>query len=80
MIIAVHLPTLLFFLDASRRSILCPLFFLIYINNLSIHRVSTVKQLAVSSYIFHWSQAKSSADELNSDLKTNLNEYLLNVT
>ena len=55
-------------------SILCHLFFVNYINNLSHHIVFTVKQLA-ASYILFAQNATTSADELNSALKSNLNGH-----
>ena len=53
-----------------------PLFFLIYINNLSNHTVSTAKRLAANDILFFIAHnAKMLADELNSDLKANVNAY-----
>ena len=47
--------------------------FLSYINNVSNHTVSTVKQLVADSILFSIAHnAKTSADELNSDLKANM--------
>ena len=58
------------FLGLPQWSILCPLFFIIYINNLSNQIVSTVKQLAADDILFSIiNNAKTSANELNSDLK-----------
>ena len=44
--------TFYFFLGEPQRSFLCPLFFLIYINNLSNHIVSTDKKLAADDVLF----------------------------
>ena len=66
----------LVFLIAPLGCILFPLLFLIYIKNLSNHLVSTVKQFLVGDRLFFIAHnAKTSADELNSDLKANLNEH-----
>ena len=54
----------LVFLGLQQVSILCPLFILIYINNiLSNHVVSTVKQLALDVLFFIAHNAETSADE-----------------
>ena len=64
------------FLGLLRRSISCTLFFVIYINNLSNHIVSPVTQLAADdTLIFITDNAKTSADEFNSDLKAHLNGH-----
>ena len=53
------------------------LFFVIYINNISNHTVSTVKQLAADDILFFIPHnTKTSADELNLDLKATLNGHL----
>ena len=54
---------------------LCPLFFLMYINNLSNDKVSTVKHLAADILFFIAHNGKILADELNWDLKANLNGH-----
>ena len=65
----------LVFLGLPQGSISCP-FFLIYINYLSSNIVSTVKHLAADDILFFIAHnAKTSADELNSDLKANLNGH-----
>ena len=54
--------------------ILLCLFFVSYINNLSNQIIYTVKQLAVENKLFFIPHnVKTAADELNSDLKANLN-------
>ena len=66
----------LVFLGAPQGSILCSLFFLVYINKLSNHRVSTVKHLAADAILFFIAHnAKTSGDGLNSGLKGNLNGH-----
>ena len=51
-------------------------FFLIYINNLSNHVVSTVKHLAADDILFFIGHnAKTAANELTSDLKASLNGH-----
>ena len=60
----------------TRGSILYPLFFVIYINNLSNYIVSTVKQLGADDILFLIAHnAKTSADELNPHLNANLNAH-----
>ena len=49
---------------------------MIYIKNPSYHVVTTVKQLGADDLFFIAHNAKTSADELNSDLKANLNGHL----
>ena len=63
-------------LGAPQRSILCALFFLIYINNLSNHIISTIKQFTADDILFFIAHnAKTFTGELNSDLQANLNGY-----
>ena len=77
MSIAITSSDFILFNLASQGSILCSLYFLIYINNLSNHIVSTVKQLAADDILFFIAHnAKSLAGELNSNLNANLNGYL----
>ena len=62
---------------APQGSILCSLFSLIYIKNLSNQIVSTVKQLAADDILFFIADyAKTLTGELNLDLKANLNGHL----
>ena len=66
----------LVFLGVPQGSILCPIFFLICIDNLSNHTVSAVKQLAADNTLFFIGhKAKTSADELISHLKINMNRH-----
>ena len=52
------------------------LFFVIYINNISNHTVSTVEQLAADDILFFIAyHAETLAGELNSYLKANLNGH-----
>ena len=76
MSIAITFSDLLSLFVFTTGSILSPLFFVIYINNLSNHIVSTAKQLAANDILFFIAHnAKTLADELNSDLKANLKGY-----
>ena len=61
----------------TRFYFILSLFFLIYINNVSNHSVSMVKQLAADNILFFIAHhAKTIAGELNSDLKASLNGHL----
>ena len=52
------------------------LLFVIYVNNLSNHIVSTVKHLVADDILFSFAHnAKTSANELTSDLKASLNGH-----
>ena len=76
MSIAITSSDLLSLFVFTTGSILSPLFFVIYINNLSNHTVSTAKQLAANDILFFITHnPKTLADELNSDLKANLKGY-----
>ena len=60
----------------TTASILCPLFFAIYINILSNYIVSIVKHLVADDILFFIAHnAITSAKELNSDLKANMNRH-----
>ena len=54
----------------------CSPFIVIYMNNLSNHPVSIVKQLA-ADILFIAHNTKTLAGELNSDLKANLNGHVV---
>ena len=63
-----------FILFAPQGSISCLIFFLIYINNLSNHIVSTVKESAADDILFFIvHNARTLVGELNSDVKAKLN-------
>ena len=64
---------LLVVLGALERSILCSLFFLVYIK--LNHTVSFVKKLATDDILFFQCYAKTVAGELNPDLKENMNGH-----
>ena len=68
--------TLFSLFGCTKGPILCSLFFLIYINNLSNHTLSTVKQLAADDILFFIAHhAKTLAGELNLNLKAHLNGH-----
>ena len=76
MSLAITSSDLLSLFVFTTGSILSPLFFVIYINNLSNHIVSTAKQLAANDILLFIAHSpKTLADELNSDLKANLKGY-----